>query len=911
MLEESVWAQIPPDVLVLLIQLIQPHDTAALMRTCTQWNYSIKSQLMALQPLYVSQPWRHNFSAARTVSIPIVRVKHEGFAYCIAPNRDQCGTEGKTVPISEVFPHLTSLDATGQTLLRISLLSLPSSVESLSLSCCDLSLHELQEALHQLPRLTHLDLAGLRAPDIEAGLAPFMDALLNCCNLTSLDLSHVNLQSWRGATPVRSMLGWRVVEVGKSLVAACPQLQHFSGLRKLRFLGQQPCLEGVAAVGMCSKLQDLSITCSASELDLEALEAWDGMLQNLTCLTSLHIELPARGLQPSSLHRNSLLKNLKLVNCYRMSLALSCSRLTQLTSLDLSHSLMPVSPELVVQACSRLPALLHLNVSHSRWERHFQLPGDVLVRGLAKGSRQLQTLKMVGIQMHGTGFSSPPGLPPVCALPDLRELVVSAGQLLKCKLQEIALQTQLRKLVLGSVTTQLLKCELQEIALQTQLRKLVLGSVTTQDFNATAKVNGYLEFSSLVHLTQLAILGLPHADPLPAQDQDPVGAAPPQAPVHNAQAQGNVHGQVPEANDEGQVDWQAALMAIDVSDDEFDSDDGSEDGDDHHAEGGGHGGAGHGAVGHVAVGLPVQGAVGLPVHVAAGLPVHHAEASEDSDDFHEDDDDDESDVSDSEDGFEHGSVAQGRPLSQLTAQREPHLYFVLALSGLQVLSLQTIESTGICFQHIKELKKLQVLHLSGSFSFSHAGLECLRRARMPSLRNLRLATCAWNQKPSSLPSSSNSVAHDQVTCNDLMQAIAGSMPSLEHLELGDCVGLSQAALSVFKSMRSMRYLILHRNPIAKKACRDYLTSATNIQYFASSSRSASHCVNSLPLGIALASNNQQGDSSASTSKAALEHLLSDGVVSQHFSRALGGYVLTRYHGRLVPVESHGGLELEA
>ena len=59
----------------------------------------------------------------------------------------------------------------------------------------------------------------------------------------------------------------------------------------------------------------------------------------------------------------------------------------------------------------------------------------------------------------------------------------------------------------------------------------------------------------------------------------------------------------------------------------------------------------------------------------------------------------------------------------------------------QVLVLESVESSGLCFRHFARLPALRVLRLGGAFAWSRQGLACLAECRLPELTSLRLATC--------------------------------------------------------------------------------------------------------------------------------------------------------------------------
>ncbi|KAG1675509.1 hypothetical protein FOA52_001808 [Chlamydomonas sp. UWO 241] len=545
-----------------------------------------------------------------------------------------------------------------------------------------------------------------------------------------------------------------------------------------------------------------------------------------------------------------------------------------ITELDLSYAWLTVTPELVVQLAGSCPRLTALDVSHARWSgsaAQFVLPGDALLQGLAALAPQLRVLRMAGVPTHGTGMR--PGSAPGTAagLQELQELVLCCSQLLKSRLRE-----------LGSLH---------------HLRSLTLTGVSSEEFLASTKVGGYLGLSALTALSELRILapndgrraGGPAGDgnnvagaalplqpgPLPhdlaavegePMDDDWVPVEHAQPPPHAAvvdddgQVQaggagpgigpGGVVGAIGEAlaaahGPNGWNMWMAALPAQAQAQLQ------------HLQAMAGAAGGGGGGVGAAAAQLAALGAGGAGMGAAGAGAVVEAAAA-----------------------FlapAHGwQAGPSKPPAD-----EPHMHFVGGLARVQVLVLTCVSSSAACLRHISGLPQLRVLALRGRIVFGHDGLMAARRLQLPALQSLQLlgatfplvaqtrgddrpgdsrstSTLSARSPPSAGPASTSSHASTSSApstsaaagagdggaaagggVRGLLLALGASLPQLEHLELGDCHGLTEDALSAgLNGLPRLRYLVLHGQPLPRESVTAVLAGRDNLQSFASWRNSA-------------------------------------------------------------------------
>ncbi|KAG2451619.1 hypothetical protein HYH02_003400 [Chlamydomonas schloesseri] len=132
---------------------------------------------------------------------------------------------------------------------------------------------------------------------------------------------------------------------------------------------------------------------------------------------------------------------------------------------------------------------------------------------------------------------------------------------------------------------------------------------------------------------------------------------------------------------------------------------------------------------------------------------------------------------------------------------ENHLEFLARLKGLQVLTLESVSTRGLIFQHIKQLWKLTHLSLAGSICFSPEALQLFQDAGMSNLRSLRLLDCHWE---------------GGLDATDLLARLGAALPQLEELELGPCQRVDAARLAAAlygglgPAVRCLRRLRLHK-----------------------------------------------------------------------------------------------------
>ena len=256
--EAPGWSQLPPDVLLLVISYSSSsRTTAVLLKTCAQWNRSIKSQLMELQPFYLDQAWQTPFWSVRRISAPYIRSgKHKEFTRFHAPLRYSPQT-------FEGFPNLTHLDLSGQDLPDSLFSKLLPALQTLQLAGCRLRLQALAEALPRLTNLQRLCLAGIRAPDVGSAIPAFLSALCNSCahKLTALDLSNISA-FWETPSPAAGgVVTWQHTESRLS-VAGLPAVLQLSGasLHSLSLRRQRMSMECFEAIAHCTALRDLDLT---------------------------------------------------------------------------------------------------------------------------------------------------------------------------------------------------------------------------------------------------------------------------------------------------------------------------------------------------------------------------------------------------------------------------------------------------------------------------------------------------------------------------------------------------------------------------------------------------------------------------------------------------------------------------
>ena len=149
-----------------------------------------------------------------------------------------------------------------------------------------------------------------------------------------------------------------------------------------------------------------------------------------------------------------------------------------------------------------------------------------------------------------------------------------------------------------------------------------------------------------------------------------------------------------------------------------------------------------------------------------------------------------------------------RPSGHYPAQHvEPHLHFLLGLSGLRVLALTCISSgAGACLRHLVGLTRLEALLLDGRILLGNSGYAAMRSLSLPSLLSLQLPACTFEVVGPTTSEESGVVS--------LLASLPSSFPSLMNLEVGNCAGgLSRASLRSLLmapgALPRLRYLTLN------------------------------------------------------------------------------------------------------
>lgn len=194
---------------------------------------------------------------------------------------------------------------------------------------------------------------------------------------------------------------------------------------------------------------------------------------------------------------------------------------------------------------------------------------------------------------------------------------------------------------------------------------------------------------------------------------------------------------------------------------------------------------------------------------------------------------------------------------------------------LQVLVLNCLSTSGLCLRHLSTLSSLRILSMGGTFDLTPAGMAAIRTLRLPRLASLQLLTCTYDQlvanrgagtgapplrsagdrlralrgrgrgrgrgmpmlqarpgRAGGASSSRSAVAAGSTGAGAESQPAAGSgvqqlltaltqaLPQLQHLELGDCPGLTEDTLQqAVRRLPQLRYLVLHGQPMPLGRCK--------------------------------------------------------------------------------------------
>ncbi|GAX72829.1 hypothetical protein CEUSTIGMA_g284.t1 [Chlamydomonas eustigma] len=488
------------DVLTMISDLVHESSYPTLFRVCKAWNVSLKQHFFCLQPAVFSGLCRNTFGRVTHLSAPLQRSKFDGALMSfVLLGDDAC---------EDWFPELQIVDLRGQTLSSQIVLVIKRTpyLLALNLSCCNVNLHAVGDLLTNLHSLKHLGIAdlhlqrnGISTVELEAEKFRIFSTLIKLASLQSLHMD-IGLPS-QGAAPLLTLSGH-----------ALNSLSGLSSLQILSIHGQHLNHDDLGSLGQLSQLKSLSMDWWVGEPYRASLApalnaenpglsysrfSWMHLMR-LTELTSLRVLTYTYRDRMGHTHSSefdtmtvaplSKLRRLALPGCFSLSLVLSISKLGgSLQELDLSYAWPHVSPHAVVQVCSKLPCLSALDVSHAQWAnpfRQFTSPGDIVMSGLQVFCPQLLTLRMLGVHTHGTGLCEGPlpGGPP--GLPGLKELAVDGGLLLRSRVRELGLLTD--------------------------LRRLTLNNVSSEEFLAATRVGAYLTMSNLTALSALRILA-PHS----------------------------------------------------------------------------------------------------------------------------------------------------------------------------------------------------------------------------------------------------------------------------------------------------------------------------------------------------------------------------------------------------------------